>query len=328
MMKDLISVIVPVYNVESYLEKCLDSICNQEYKNLEIILVDDGSSDRSGKICDLYKEADNRIKVIHKNNGGLSDARNVGLENSNGEWIVFIDSDDWIEKDFISCLYELCISNHTLMAVCKGKKVYEDGKIEIDATKMPIANHKAVVDKYYMLKGYDGFWGTSWNRICNKELYEDIRFPVGKIHEDEATTYKLVYKCERIAITDMLLYNYRIRNGSITNSKKKVVNTDIVNILQEKYEYFLAKHDSVMVKASVVELLVAILEKINEEGQENSIRSALINEYKIIYSALTKHNIPGYIKILFKVYGCLPFVFRYKGKQIYAKFMLKQLYYR
>ena len=214
----LISVIVPVYNVEKYIKKCVNSILEQDYENFELILVDDGSTDKSGDICDEFANKDCRIKVIHKENGGLSDARNVAIDQINGEYIVFIDSDDYIEKNYLSTLLKLVEKYNVKISVCNFKyitetgnilnDVHDDGKIEIYSQKDAIKN---------LIKGCEINTSASM-KMYHRSLFSDIRYPKGKLYEDISTTYKLFFEVDRIAYQNSSLYIYLCRTGSITKS--------------------------------------------------------------------------------------------------------------
>ena len=208
-MKDLISVIIPVYNVEKYIEKCIYSVINQTYKNIEIILVDDGSTDISGKICDDFEKKDYRIKVIHKKNGGLSDARNVGIDVSTGKYIVFIDSDDYVDKKHIEYLYNMITKNNADISICQFNIVYENSDIQItDFTKKDTIkifdNKKALETMLYNKK----FCNSACTKMYKKELFDDIRFPIGKLYEDLGTTYKLIEKTTKVVLGQRTTYNY------------------------------------------------------------------------------------------------------------------------
>ena len=206
-MEELISVIVPIYNVEKYLNKCIESIINQSYSNLEIILVDDGSKDSSGIMCDSYILKDKRIKVIHKENGGLSDARNVGIDKAKGEYIVFIDSDDWIDEKMIEILYNIIKKNNSDISICDYFLAYNE-EIQTQKEDIEIINLSNIEA---LKKIYDKDLGVcmivAWNKLYKRNLFkDDIRYPYGKIHEDEFTTYKLLYKAEKISYTKQKMY--------------------------------------------------------------------------------------------------------------------------
>lgn len=236
-MSELISVVVPVYNVENYLKKCIDSIINQTYKKLEIILVDDGSTDSSKEICDEYIKKDGRIKVIHKENGGLSSARNVGIDIANGKYICFIDSDDWIEKSMLEKLINIAKNNNFDIVLCDYFIAYDE-KNQIqkeDIEYKEYSNYEA------LNKMYDDKLGVSmiiaWNKLYNIHLFDDIRYPIGKIHEDEFTTYKLIFKADKICYSNEKLYYYRQQDKSITNSKFNKKRLDILQAFEERAYY-------------------------------------------------------------------------------------------
>lgn len=213
----LVSIIIPIYKVEQYLQKCVDSVLRQTHHNLEVILVDDGSPDRCPEICDDYAKKDGRIKVIHKENGGLSDARNAGIGVATGEWISFIDSDDWVSPEFISSLLEAAVSNNADISVCAYKKVYEDGR-EVDVLAGESSKIMSGIEAMRDLFTYKKYGNVmTWNKLYKLSIFRDhnIEFPKGKIHEDNFTTYKTYYYANKIAYTDTPLVNYRQRDDSI-----------------------------------------------------------------------------------------------------------------
>lgn len=217
-MNSLISVIVPIYKVEKYLRKCIESILSQTYTNLEIILVDDGSPDKCGEICDEYEKKDSRIKVIHKKNGGLSDARNAGLDIMAGNYVAFVDSDDWIEPQ----MYE-----HLLAKLHYFHADISIGGVSCDLDDNGIINTEKIVS-YDSAPFSEGnvetmhrFFTTSWaawDKLYKADLFRDIRYPVGEINEDEAIVLQLLSKCTRVCYTNEVFYHYMRRpsSGSIT----------------------------------------------------------------------------------------------------------------
>lgn len=217
---DCITVILPIYNVEHYLQKCLDTVLNQTYKNLEIILVDDGSTDRSGTICDENARLDNRIIVIHKTNGGLSDARNAGINIATGKYIAFIDSDDYIHEEYIEKLYEAIIQTCADVSVCSFFYVDEIGTVmnrESLVNETNVFTGKAILDK--ALKPGGVGYVVAWNKLYKKEIFENLRYEKGKIHEDEFINYKLFWRCNQVVVIKDHLYFYRQRKGSIQGTK-------------------------------------------------------------------------------------------------------------
>lgn len=226
-MQELVSVIVPVYNVENYINKCIESIAGQTYKNLEICLVDDGSTDSSGEYCDKWAKNDCRIKVAHQKNLGVSAARNKGLEISNGEWIVFIDSDDYVESTYIETLLELNYFYNTGISCCRNQ-LEQDGQDQ---------NRKVKSIVFMNSKEYKA---TMWRYMFDKKLFSGISFPVGKTSEDTAVLYKLIYQTNYVAVSEKKLYNVRIREDGLNYHEYEINQCDIdrIDILQEKAEFF------------------------------------------------------------------------------------------
>lgn len=215
-MNKTISVVVPVYNVEQYLDQCIESIVEQTYSNLEIIIVNDGSTDCSGEKCDAWSEKDIRIKVVHQNNKGLSGARNTGIDLATGRYITFIDSDDYIEKNMIQYLYQLIVENAAQISVCQTSVVSESGeKIENDIQTVThtIHGNRECMEQFFVSNSIDT---VAWGKLYLTELFQNVRYTEKKYHEDVFTTYKLIAKCECIAVGDLCGYNYRWRAGGIS----------------------------------------------------------------------------------------------------------------
>lgn len=239
-MGDLISVIVPVYNVQKYLKKCVDSIVNQSYTNIEILLINDGSSDDSGKLCIEFENNDKRIKTINKKNGGLSDARNEGIRFSTGTFISFVDSDDWIEKDYIEKLYDLIKNGNKDIAICNFYKYYDD--LDSYENKND-SSYNLELNSYQaqnlMFGSLSVQFTVAWGKLYRSELFENIKFPVNKIHEDEFITYKLYDLSKNIVYTNEKLIIYRIRKNSITQNGFRISNKlNAIEAFQEKFEFY------------------------------------------------------------------------------------------
>ena len=214
----LISVIVPIYNVEDYLTRCLNSIINQTYHNLEIILVDDGSTDNSGLICDEYQKYDKRIKVIHQENGGLSFARNIGLDNALGDLISFVDGDDFIELTMLEELKKCMDITNSDISVCDFYNVYGSNKIRNTNNREEILILKNK-DKFNALQSeYKSIYPSAWNKLYKKELFDNIRYPNGKIYEDSFIICDLLNKAKIVSYITKPLYNYVYRKDSISNN--------------------------------------------------------------------------------------------------------------
>lgn len=242
----LVSVIVPVYNVEKYLSKCVESLIRQTYKKLEILLIDDGSTDSSGDICDNYQKEYEFIKVIHKRNGGLSSARNVGIDNATGEFICFVDSDDYVHSRFVEVLHSLSINNNSEIAVCDFKLV-DWTEENTDDCELLSSEVQVRSGRYYI----DQFYGANHNIIviaCNKlyktELFDGVRYNVGKVHEDEATTIKLLYQAKRIAYVPVELYYYCSRSDSITRQQFSEKRLDIFDAFEERIIFYRANGET------------------------------------------------------------------------------------
>ncbi|MGH4118119.1 glycosyltransferase [Clostridium sp.] len=223
MNNPLISIIVPIYKVETYIRKCVESITEQTYENIEIILVDDGSPDNCGIICEEYALKDKRIKVIHKENGGLSSARNVGLGVSSGEYIGFIDSDDFIESDMYESLYDALIEHSADISVC-GRYIVQGNRItSISDTEIPQVFTRREALAELVLDEYSGMKNFAWDKLYKSELFDNVRYPEGKCFEDIFTTYKLFAMCNKIVDIKSPKYYYLLREDSIcgTNSPRK-----------------------------------------------------------------------------------------------------------
>ena len=234
----LISVIVPVYNVDNYLRKCIDSLIVQTLKDIEIILVNDGSTDKSIDICEEYKLKDNRIKVIHKENGGLSDARNKGIDIAKGKYISFVDSDDWINPQMLEKLYILASKYEADIVQGDYIKAYDEDIIVNNMSENIIKyNAEQILDELYSGNYTKNI--VVWNKIYKRELFNDIRFPKGKLHEDEFTTYKILHKANLIIDSNIPIYYYRQREGSIMNSDFNIKRLDLLEALKERKEYFI-----------------------------------------------------------------------------------------
>lgn len=214
-----ISVIVPVYNVEEYLPRCLDSILAQTYENLEIILVDDGAKDRSGAICDEYAAKDPRIKVIHKENGGLSSARNAGLDMAEGTYIAFVDSDDWIEPEMYGHMLSL-MDKYGAKLVCAGRYDVSEKTGEKTVGLCPKKEEAVTAEE---LGGriflWDGCDSSACDKLYHHSLLDGFRYPEGKVCEDVPVTYKIVLKAGQAVLCDRPFYNYYHRSGSISTEK-------------------------------------------------------------------------------------------------------------
>lgn len=232
----LISVIIPIYKVERYLNKCIESVVQQTYRQLEIILVDDGSPDMCPSICDKWAEKDSRIKVVHKENGGLSDARNIGLKIATGEYISFIDSDDYINPYMYEFLMIAVVQEGCDVAGCEVQRFVEDE----DPVEVPLCKEYAVLNKKEAMMELirdARVQQITCNKIYQKSLIVDILFPVGKYHEDEFWTYQVIGKANRVAIVEYVGYNYLQRSDSIMGVRYSMKRLDAIEakVLRQSY---------------------------------------------------------------------------------------------
>ena len=232
-----ISIIIPIYNVEQYLPQCLKSVINQTYQNLEIILVDDGSTDACPQICEDFALKDNRIKLIHKKNGGLSDARNAGLKIATGDFISFVDSDDFLSSRFYETLLQYMLNNDADIVEC-GFKEFEDEKdLKKSELLSPIAAETYETEIALKLLIKDYLQPMVWNKLYRKEVLIDLKFPIGKIHEDVFWTYRAFGNGEKIVKIQDKMYFYRQQANSISGKKYSLKRLDAVDALEERISY-------------------------------------------------------------------------------------------
>lgn len=328
-MEPLISVIVPIYNVEKYLQRAIESIIHQSYSNLEIILVDDGSPDRCGQICEEYAGRDARIKVIHKPNGGLSDARNAGLDCMSGQYVVFVDSDDYIAPYFIEELYRGICEEGADVSFCRYAVVCQEDMSEMEQKlHRPVADQQNGMDatdiydtKELLLNMYDfnhqdaTYFIVSWNKLYRAELWKTIRFPKGKIHEDEATTYKVFDKAQKGVYIKCPMYAYFSAPSSITRDAFSLKRLDWMDALSERIAYFEKKQQNQLVASGLraradgsIKYFYPLRDTIKDSQTEQKklksyVKEALKANKK--YQNLTKRNRLGY-----RIFLISPFVYR------------------
>lgn len=253
-MKPLISVILPIYRVEKYLERAVRSVVEQTYENLEIILVDDGSPDLCGKICDRLAGKDKRIRVVHKENGGLSDARNTGLELARGEYLSFIDSDDYVAPEFIETLYQACVTTDSQVAFCEYRETKDShlfsGRTSKPFGELPLETYTSRelnLNMYEEINLHYTCFVVAWNKLYHRDLWDKIRFPKGRIHEDEATTYKIFDRAVQGVFVRESLYGYYLSESSITRDKFTVKRLDWLKALMERILFFVEKEDGELI---------------------------------------------------------------------------------
>lgn len=288
----LISIIVPVYNVEKYLRQCLDSLISQIYENTEIILVNDGSTDCSGTICEEYAQRDGRIIVVHQENQGLSGARNTGLRLSKGDYIAFVDSDDMVSQNYLSVLYGLLMRYDADIACCH----YCSGKRQISFPKKETGVVEKVLLSEEMLQQWHGenqaVETVVWNKLYKKQVFikegEMLFFAVSRNHEDVLISHLLVENSSKVVWTDRKLYYYRKRRGSIVNGKiteKKI--TDLLSAHKERLDFFKPisqqAYERLLIgstKFQILFFLKACTEK-NLRREKEELKNIFCEEYKI-----------------------------------------------
>ena len=233
-----ISVVVPVYKVEDFLERCVSSILRQSFRDFELILVDDGSPDNCPRLCDEWAERDSRIHVIHQANGGLSAARNSGIDwvlaNSNSSWICFVDSDDWIHWDYLLQLYKAAAEAGSRISACGFYRTGGESRDEA------VSGHAAVMsaDAYYCSeKIHGGVTAVAWNKLYHRSLFKDLRYPVGKLHEDEFTTYKAIYAAGQVGVVEDELYAYYQNPKGIMGSAWNPRRLHVLEAFSQQLEY-------------------------------------------------------------------------------------------
>ncbi len=268
----LVSIVIPVYKVEKYLERCVRSVVAQTYRNLEIILVDDGSPDNCGELCRRLAEQDPRISVYHKENGGLSDARNYGTRRSSGEYIAYIDSDDYVAPDYIEYLYDLIKSNEADASCCCMVRTEND---TVDFHSNPQLPETQVLSGYEtceaLLSDLDVMYMvlvTAWGKLYRSEIAKKHPFPFGKKHEDEATTCKFYHESSKVAVGNRCLYAYFQNPGGIMNSRGTDLNMDVLWALSHRAEYFAEKGETKLEQLSWDMMLSYLIsDTVNNKGR-------------------------------------------------------------
>ena len=302
-MEELVSVIIPIYNVEKYLKKSVKSVIDQTYSNLEIILVDDGSKDSCYKLCEELKKEDKRIIVIHKENGGLSDARNRGIDIAKGKYLFFLDSDDYIEKNTIKILYDTLKTDGTDMVVFDFIKIFDTGEIIQENTTI---NAHEIIDANVLLKGIvqDKNWRyvPAWNKLYKKEIWTSLRFPKGKLHEDEFVIHKVLEKCEKVSIVPNKLLYYVQRSGSIMNNISDKNRIHITMAFIERTNFYLEHGMENEASKMFLNTIDRYIYKIGLSDKEKN--SELKHEIKKLYKKINKKNIglKSNIKVFLVIY--------------------------
>lgn len=327
MSRPLISIIVPIYKVESYLRECVDSIRCQTYSNLEIILVDDGSPDKCPEICDEYAKKDNRVKAIHQNNGGLAHARNVGIANSNGEYLTFIDSDDYVSKDYVENLFKGLIESKADISIASFHPFKNDEIYELHSESATYENISKVeaIKRYCSINAkYSMPFISACNKIYCRRIFDGIVFPKGKLYEDAFTTYKLIDNAKKIVFTTSKLYYYRINPQSILGQSFKEKDLEMVDAFRSGFDYFDKKGKKSISRMFIPPLLMreiycwwAAKEILNNK----TMAQVLLNDYREKCKILVyKKDINFFWYITLKIISFCPWLYI-----LYRKYSLKHV---
>ena len=305
-LQDIISVIIPVYKVEKYLKRCVNSVINQTYKNLEIILVDDGSPDNCGKICDEYAKKDNRIKVIHKENGGAASSRNKGLDIATGRYICFVDSDDYVEKGFIERLHALVTDNDADIAQCgycetfdgEAKFVYSDEEISIFCGE-------EMIEKLYSDGEQQIATVVLWTKIYKREIFNEYRLLEGIMYEDEALMPKLLYSAKKVVVSKDRLYAYFMSQNSVMRTPFSMKKLDYITALEHRIKFYKEKKMDKYIDEDMRCLMLKCLSYYWEaDGKE--LKKELLCKSREYFKHVIKSNMSLKRKIKFILYRIHP----------------------
>lgn len=303
----LISIITPVYNVEKYIHRCIDSILAQTVSDFELILVDDGSPDNCGAVCDEYAAKDGRVRVIHQENRGQAAARNRALDVARGEYIAFVDSDDWVHPQYLEVLYRNIRDNQADVSVCGHRKV-----TEVVPFQEPDPSAEVLSGGDFVRMGLTGKIPNRIWILCDKlfrrECFEHIRMPEGRINEDNATVYKVLYESRRVAFCDEILYFYFYNESSTVNQAFRRKHLDWLLVPEEMIRYFSEKQDGVLVDrckrmylSALEDMFRKVKANLNEPALERELREKLRQMYreeKTRYP-ITIRTHPGLMEILY-----------------------------
>lgn len=288
MQDELISIIVPIYNVEKFLTNCIESLIHQTYQNLEIILVDDGSTDKSKEISDEYAKKFNNVVVFHKRNGGLSDTRNYGITKANGKYICFVDSDDYVNKRYCEILYKNIKQTNADISTCAFLRV-DDTYIskEADYRNEDIKIYEKDIDKQKnILYELNGDTVVAWNKLYRKEIWDEIHYPIGKLHEDEYIIHHILDKCGKIVYTNLKLYYYYQRDNSIMTSKYNEKKLDIIDALYDRLNFYKKKKEyNILVPRAYTIFMKMIINhhRLAKENSNLNICNMMVTRYKREY---------------------------------------------
>lgn len=283
---DVVSIVVPVFNVNKYLNRCLESLVNQTYFSLEIILIDDGSDDGSEKLCDAWRKKDSRIIVLHQRNAGLSMARNVGIDMASGKFLFFVDSDDWLETDAIEKLINIQQKYHADIVCCGVATDYEDGtRGSFTSSKMLELNNKEAL-KELMLS--NTVCSLAWNKLYLLSLWKVERFPKNKLNEDEFTIYKIVYSASKVVYLGDELYHYFQRSNGLMNQIKEDGILSVIEALEERNEWLEGKQEWELRAVSLLKTVERVKYLFRCYSCEKETKKDLLNLLMDLYKSNAK----------------------------------------
>lgn len=316
----MISVIIPVYNVAPFLEECVNSVRRQTYIDLEIILIDDGSTDGSEKICDDYTKIDSRIHVIHQENGGLSAARNTGIDHAHGEYLLFVDSDDRIHPLMVQVLYEGMIEFSAEIAICSFRKIEEWERSDVMdiSERREFAHAELFSGRDCLINMYNDSKPdmiVAWNKLYRRKEFDKLRYPEGKIHEDMFLTYRILYPLNRCLYIQTALYEYRTRKGSITYKKNKLELEYMVEAYYEQGKFYQQQGEIDLYLMALRRYETCLAELILYLGNSTDEKKLKNDYYKLFQTVYREKIKPSKMNIKHKMKFCLFLI----NKKIYQE---------
>lgn len=285
---DLITVIVPVYKTERFLNRCVRSIVCQTYQNLEILLIDDGSPDQCPELCENWAEKDSRIKVIHQTNRGISAARNIGLENASGNYILMVDSDDYLYNRMIEVMYSYLLDENADLAICDFQKGMEESFEFIYNREHWYEVITGEIALYRIYEGNDKAlqYIAPWGKLYKKELFDNVKYPEGKIFEDIFVTHQLLYRCKKIVVIPQKLIYYFQSANSIMNKKFHAGKLDYLPALKQRIEFFKEHNLEKLQEIAYDEYLHALIweySRVNDLLHDKENKSLILSAYRLAY---------------------------------------------
>lgn len=309
----MVTIIVPVYNTQQYLRRCVESICNQTYRNLEIILVDDGSQDSSGRICDDYAKKDSRIRVIHQTNGGISAARNAGLDAmsiDNDGYVGFIDSDDYVALNMIEKMISAITETEADLCMCRGESVDENEHHIKYSPSIGCAEIVCSGDEMLkrMVEEHLSKYVVVWNKLIKKKIFANLRYKENMQHEDEYIIHHIFSMCHRVVMIDDVLYQYRVRSGSIMHCEITIKRFDIVDALLDRVSLLLSVNEIKLAALTLIQALDMMTNLTCQMDTSKELKNKVFayrKQMKHFYSLVSLDDISFVqrIKLYFMIYA-------------------------